>query len=74
MNYTSSSFKTSKAKTKEFLTLLHDATMCLNEGIKCVITYQKSKTMVNRLISGSKAVFVNNRKRRQKLHIDNIYN
>ena len=33
MKYTLSSFNPSKAKTKEFLTLIHDAVMCLNERL-----------------------------------------
>ena len=64
----------SKAKTKEFFTLIEDATMCLNEGIKDITTYQKKKSMVNRLISESKAVYNNDRNRRKKLLNDNPKN
>ena len=64
----------SKAKTKEFFTLIEAATMCLNEGIKDITTYQKKKSMVNRLISESKAVYNNDRNRRKKLLNDNPKN
>ena len=67
MDFNNKSIHQSKAKMKEFFTLIQDATISLNEGRKGITTYGKRKTMIYRLTSESKAKFNTDNKRRMLL-------